>query len=187
MINKEKWLLKILGSKEYIELWDQINDDNKLARKINNKRNTNNHNIPITLTHLDILLMMKEANIKSSQWSRKIKNGYDIARYGDTGVYSKENCRFITHKENVHEMQIYKESQIKKEKQLEQRRDFNPRSRVTNTEWNNRLSIILFWLKNNEKKFGWITKCIKDTGLTKRIIEKTCSRFNIEFRTKKLN
>lgn len=48
--------------------------------------------------------------------------------------------------------------------------------------WKNRLELIKDYDKT---KFGWIEKVIKETGLSRRQIERTCERFDIEFRTRK--
>lgn len=81
-------------------LFCKLDDDRKLYHKIRNKLcpNSIGHDIDCDLSLSDILDLMESANIKSSDWSR---GKYDLARYNDQGGYTINNCRFITHSENI--------------------------------------------------------------------------------------
>lgn len=89
--------------RRYWDLFIELNDDNKLGKKILNKMFSNSigHSINCELSQSDFLDLMKEANIKSSNWSQ---GHYDLSRIGDKGPYSKSNCSFKTHKDNMKEL-----------------------------------------------------------------------------------
>ena len=52
------------------------------------------------MTYDDVRDKLKEAGIGIDQVG---KAGYHLARYGDIGDYTVENCRFIHHTENLNE------------------------------------------------------------------------------------
>lgn len=56
------------------------------------------------------------------------------------------------------------------------------KGRLTKDQMNKRLFIIKPFLQN--KKFGWINKCSKETKLTPNQIRKVCNYFNIDWKTK---
>ena len=59
------------------------------------------------------------------------------------------------------------------------------RSNITKNEMLNRYNKIKPYLEN--KSFGWINKCIKETKLSRRQIERVCDYYNIEWRTRSLS
>lgn len=82
----------------------ELDDDNKLRKKYNNKRwNAKAVNLEVKITFEEWCLLMHEAGIKSSDLGYS-GGGYDLARYNDTGDYEMGNCRFIPHSENMEEM-----------------------------------------------------------------------------------
>lgn len=80
-----------------------LDDDGKLKDKWKNKRvNAAHEGIEFDLTFDDYMDLVEEAGLKSSQLGFT-GQGYVLARYNDTGGYTKGNCRFITQKENSDE------------------------------------------------------------------------------------
>ena len=80
-----------------------IDDDGKLRRKYNNKKvNSKKENIEFNLTFDEFVSLVKAAHLKSSQLGYTGEK-YVLARYGDKGGYTINNCRFITQKENAAE------------------------------------------------------------------------------------
>lgn len=55
-----------------------------------------------TLTFEEYLNKLEEIGITPSSVGTKLQD-YQLARFGDTGAYTKENCRFITMKDNLNE------------------------------------------------------------------------------------
>lgn len=80
-----------------------VDDDGSLRRKFINKRtNAGKAKIDFNLTIEECAELLRDANLKASDWGYT-GNCYDIARYNDVGPYDITNCRFLTHKENIHE------------------------------------------------------------------------------------
>ncbi len=85
-------------------LFSQLDDDHQLSRKINHKRdNAFGRGILFELTREDILALLVESGLKSSDWGFSLGKYYVLARFGDVGPYNLTNCRFISQKQNVHE------------------------------------------------------------------------------------
>lgn len=85
-----------------------IDDDGKLKRKISNKKvNASQEGIEFELSFDDVINLMKQAKITSSQWSHK---KFHLSRYNDSGPYKFDNCRFILAKENYREKKISSKS-----------------------------------------------------------------------------
>lgn len=88
---------------EETELSRKLDDDRKLYTKFGNKEiNATKEGIEFILTYNEFCLLVSEANLISSDLGFTGKN-YDLARYGDTGPYRIDNCRFISHLENMRE------------------------------------------------------------------------------------
>ena len=56
------------------------------------------------LSYRDLCTLLEEAGITSADMSGHRADGYVLGRYGDTGPYEIGNCRFITVRENLAEM-----------------------------------------------------------------------------------
>lgn len=88
------------------ELEADIDDNGKLYSKWLNKRNNaKQENIDFKLTYYEFCLLVKEANLLSSDLGFSGK-GYVLARYNDIGPYEYGNCRFILQSENAKEKKI---------------------------------------------------------------------------------
>lgn len=84
----------------------QLDDDGKLMSRYRNKiHNARKENIKCLLTLYEYCMLLKMSGLKSSNLGFK-GDKYVLARYNDTGNYEWGNCRFITHKENMHEQKI---------------------------------------------------------------------------------
>ena len=80
-----------------------IDDDGKLYRRWLNKGiNAKKENIEFDLTFDEFVSLVDDAHLKSSQLGYKGEK-YVLARFGDKGGYTIDNCRFITQKENAAE------------------------------------------------------------------------------------
>jgi hypothetical protein len=65
------------------------------------------------------------------------------------------------------------------------RKETNPNWRKHPTEiWSERLEKIKPYISDT---FGWMMRCIKETGLSKRMITNTCKFFGIDYRYKKIS
>lgn len=125
-------------------------------------------------------------------------------------IHTKTNCRFFRYNEKlnllyeitdfkkIYEMKVNKKShknfqkekedKLKKFKATGQIRKDGVASKniVSKEEWERRKNLLLN-AKTDMTKFGWIVKMIKETNLTKRIIENTLKHFpevfeNISFK-----
>ena len=88
------------------KLEQKLDDDGKLKIKWSNKRvNAKAENIPFELTFEEYLELVDDAGLKSSQLGFT-GQGYVLARFHDSGPYNRNNCRFITQKENAAEKTV---------------------------------------------------------------------------------
>lgn len=86
--------------------YECIDDDGKLKKRYINKKYAAKYvNIEFDLTFNEYCELVSNAGLKSSNLGYNGDN-YVLARYNDTGGYSKNNCRFITQKENMKERKI---------------------------------------------------------------------------------
>lgn len=82
---------------------NKIDDDNKLYQKyLNKKINAKKEGLVCELTYYEYVTLVDNAGLKSSDLGFTGR-GYVLARYNDSGNYTFDNCRFITHKENIKE------------------------------------------------------------------------------------
>lgn len=89
-----------------------LNDDGKLARKFTNKCvNAKKEGLRCLLTIDEYCELMERAKIKSSDLGYT-GNNYVLARYNDTGDYTKDNCSFITQKQNAQDKIISDEQRL---------------------------------------------------------------------------
>lgn len=87
-----------------------IDDDGKLYQKYLNKGiNSRKENIKFDLTFEEFIFLVRDAKLKSSQLGYTGEK-YVLARYGDKGGYTVDNCRFITQKENAAEKIVTEKS-----------------------------------------------------------------------------
>ena len=92
--------------------FENLDDDGKLYRKYYNKKvNASKENIGFYLTFDEYRQLMIEGGFKSSDLGFT-GNNIVLARYGDNGDYTIDNCRFITQLENVREKKITEKSRI---------------------------------------------------------------------------
>lgn len=92
--------------------FENLDDDGKLYRKYYNKKvNALKENIGFYLTFDEYRQLMIEGGFKSSDLGFT-GNNIVLARYGDNGDYTIDNCRFITQLENVREKKITEKSRI---------------------------------------------------------------------------
>jgi len=66
------------------------------------RKNCYKQGIPIDLTWQDIAQLMDDAGITVDDIGKGSAD-YNLARYGDKGGYTLDNCRFITKRENIQE------------------------------------------------------------------------------------
>ena len=90
--------------------------------------------------------------------------------------FIKNLIYFIKDKKSIPIEHRYKS---KKEIYKEKRSDYNKGRILSNTEISRRYKLIEPFLAN--KTYGWISRCIKETGLTKNQIMNICKDFNIHF------
>ena len=84
-------------------MYDYLDDDGKLYQKYLNKRvNAKKENIDFDLSFEEYKTLMVQGGYKSSDLGFTGKN-IVLARYEDKGGYTIDNCRFITHLENMRE------------------------------------------------------------------------------------
>lgn len=87
-------------------MYDYLDDDGKLYQKYINKRvNAKKENIEFNLSFEEYKILMVQGGYKSSDLGFTGKN-IVLARYEDKGGYTIDNCRFITHLENIKERKI---------------------------------------------------------------------------------
>ena len=80
----------------------------RLRVKIKNKRaNAAKEGIPFCLSRSDVVALLTLAGISCDDWNPK---GHHLARYGDKGGYSLDNCRFIPCSQNYKERVISQKS-----------------------------------------------------------------------------
>lgn len=92
--------------------FENLDDDGKLYRKYYNKKiNALKENIGFYLTFDEYRQLMIESGFKSSDLGFT-GNNIVLARYGDNGDYTIDNCRFITQFENIQEKKITEKSRI---------------------------------------------------------------------------
>lgn len=92
--------------------FENLDDDGKLHQKYCNKKvNASKENIGFYLTFDEYRQLMIEGGFKSSDLGFT-GNNIVLARYGDNGDYTIDNCRFITQLENVREKKITEKSRI---------------------------------------------------------------------------
>lgn len=95
------------------EIVSLVDDDGKLKRKwINKCINAKKENLVCNLTFEEFCNLVYDAGIKSSQIGFSTKDKYVLARYNDDGNYDLGNCRFISHKENMHERKLTDKSRM---------------------------------------------------------------------------
>lgn len=83
-----------------------VDDDGKVRSKYSNKKvNARAEGLICELSLEEFCLLIKEANIKSSQLGFTGEN-YVLARYEDKGNYTYSNCRFIKQSENAKEKKV---------------------------------------------------------------------------------
>ncbi len=94
------------ASKHHTELSSKLDDDGKLYQKWSYRKSRNKTvKNKFLLSFDEFCILLDRAGIKSSDLGYK-GNKYDLARYGDSGDYTFDNCRFITHQENVKERRV---------------------------------------------------------------------------------
>lgn len=92
--------------------FENLDDDGKLYRKYYNKKvNALKENIGFYLTFDEYKQLMIKGGFKSSDLGFT-GNNIVLARYGDNGDYTIDNCRFVTQLENVQEKKITEKSRI---------------------------------------------------------------------------
>lgn len=81
-----------------------VDDDHRLKEKYNRKKGNakNVQHIKFELSFFEYAKLVSDAGIKSSDLGYN-GNQYVLARYGDCGPYSIDNCRFILQKDNLNE------------------------------------------------------------------------------------
>lgn len=81
-----------------------VDDDHHLKEKYNRKKGNakNTQHIKFELSFFEYAKLVLKAGIKSSDLGYN-GNQYVLARYGDCGPYSIDNCRFILQKDNLNE------------------------------------------------------------------------------------
>ena len=85
---------------------NNLDDDGKLYNKYLNKRNNaKKEGIECLLSYDEFCFLVEQAGLKSSDLGFSGKK-YVLARYNDEGNYTINNCRFITHHENMMERKI---------------------------------------------------------------------------------
>ena len=95
---------KRIGTHDPLE--SELSDDGKLFIKYCAKKsNAKLAGVQCTLTFHEYCLLVQQAGLKSSDLGYS-GNGYDLARYNDSGDYTFDNCRFITHSENAKERKL---------------------------------------------------------------------------------
>lgn len=95
-----------------------IDDDGKLYQRWVNKRvNAKKEKIYFNLTFEDFIFLVRDAGLKSSQLGYKGEK-YVLARFGDKGGYTIDNCRFITQKENAAEKVVTKKARQASKKNI---------------------------------------------------------------------
>ena len=83
-----------------------VDDDGKVYTRYSNKRvNAGHEGVLFELTFEEFCILISKAGLVSSQLGYKGQM-YVLARYGDKGSYTFDNCRFITQKENSDEKVI---------------------------------------------------------------------------------
>lgn len=93
-------------------MYEYLDDDGKLRQKYSNKRvNAKKENIEFNLSFDEYKELMARGGYKSSDLGFT-GNNIVLARYGDNGGYTVDNCRFITHIENVRERKITDKSRM---------------------------------------------------------------------------
>ena len=94
----------------------KLDDDGKLYQKyLNKKINAKKEGILCLLSYEEFCALVENAGLKSSDLGFS-GHGYVLARYGDSGNYTFDNCRFITQKDNIKERKLSDES-VKASKQ----------------------------------------------------------------------
>lgn len=87
-------------------MYEYLDDDGKLYQKYLNKGiNAKKENIDFDLSFEEYKTLMVQGGYKSSDLGFTGKN-IVLARYEDKGGYTIDNCRFITHLENIKERKI---------------------------------------------------------------------------------
>lgn len=82
-----------------------IDNDGSLPGKFSRKKsNAKRKGIEFLLSYEQYVHLVESAGLVASDIGRK--GGYDLARYGDEGPYSIDNCRFITHGDNIRERKV---------------------------------------------------------------------------------
>lgn len=124
---------------------DTINDDGKLRAKINNKKfNAKSEGIDFRLSKEEVISLMNEAGIVSSQWNHK---GFHLSRYNDSGAYCAGNCRFVPYCVNYAEKKVSEKS-----------RDASKRNaRIMNSEPDHSLKI-KDGIRKSSKWVGYINR-----------------------------
>lgn len=88
-----------MTKEEYLLLLD---DDGKLKRKFANKKyNAKKEGLNCLLSFEEFCELLIEAGLKSSDIGFHSEHKIVLARYGDEGDYTIDNCRFISQKENM--------------------------------------------------------------------------------------
>lgn len=88
------------------DLEGKLNDDGKLYNKWKLKcSNAKTMGNECYLSFDDYCKLVQDAGLMSSQLGISGES-YELARYGDKGPYSIDNCRFITHQENMQEREV---------------------------------------------------------------------------------
>lgn len=97
-------------------------------------------------------------------------------------IIDKEQFKAIIYNfiENAEIIPFEKRYKSKKEQYKENRKNFIINKRISNIELERRWNLIKKFLPF---KYGWIKNCIKETGLSRRQIEKVCDIYKVDFRT----
>lgn len=161
-------------------------EHNKLYLKFSNKRvNAQKEHIPFNLTFSEFTDLLNDAAISYNDLGIK---GYHLARFNDTGDYSKDNCRFVWYTENYAEKKISEKSRIAAKANIEKfQKSVTPSRRKQITEKmvqtkirnntirivpdtslsleqiNKRIAVIL---KYDRRKRGWVMECSRELGVS---------------------
>ena len=95
--------------------------------------------IEMALSHDDIQQLLDNAGITIEQVG-KHRGMYQLGRYGDTGGYTIDNCRFITHAENQAEKTFSEESRKKMSESAKNRSDNRGGGRTFSAETRAKMS-----------------------------------------------
>lgn len=125
-----------------------VDDDGKLYQRYRNKCvNAKKEGLTCDLTYDEYCKLVYDAGIVSSKLGFTGDN-YVLARFNDFGNYTLNNCRFITHKENMQEQRISEKS--RKSSMINVEKLIESNSKLTFEERSNRIKQSDKWKKYND-------------------------------------